>query len=427
MQQLPALALSLLAALVATRLLMPLARRLGHHWGLVDRPSWRRRQKEAVPCSGGLAIYLVVVVAATILWLIAGPAFDGTAIMALGFAGLGMLVLGVVDDRFGLHAEKKLLGQALVATIPMAAGLTLETLWLPGFGLVNLGPTAGAITLLWYLGFINSINLIDGLDGLAGGIVMLVLGAIFLGVVGKDPVGMIWSIVLFGAVAGFLRDNLSAQRIFLGDAGSMLLGLWLAGLALGLGSATPTVPWLALCAMFIPVLDTTSTILRRWRRGSSVFRPDAEHLHHRLLEVGVSPFRAIIVLWSVTAAAAAAGVAIAVHWSAALVVVAGTAIAFVELAYTLNREDDPSLAQVLGYIVGVRRHLDAVQEVTSQLAEVIEMDSWRPRSRPRIGGGMDGTVGPVAATDAPESLATKTTVAEEKTDVVLALPEDHPR
>jgi hypothetical protein len=129
----------------------------------------------------------------------------------------------------------------------------------------------------------------------------------------------------------------------------------------------------------------------------------------------------------VTAAAAAAGVAIAVHWSAALVVVAGTAIAFVELAYTLNREDDPSLAQVLGYIVGVRRHLDAVQEVTSQLAEVIEMDSWRPRSRPRIGGGMDGTVGPVAATDAPESLATKTTVAEEKTDVVLALPEDHPR
>jgi UDP-GlcNAc:undecaprenyl-phosphate GlcNAc-1-phosphate transferase len=403
MQQLPVLSLSLLAALVATRLLIPLARRLGHHWGLVDRPSWRRRQKEAVPCSGGLAIYLVVVAAASILWLTAGPAFDGKAIMALGLAGLGML------------------------TLPMAAGLTLEALWLPGFGLVTLGPTAGAITLLWYLGFINSINLIDGLDGLAGGIVMLVLGAIFLGVVGQDPVGMIWSIVLFGAVAGFLRDNLSAQRIFLGDAGSMLLGLWLAGLALGLGTATPTVPWLALCAMFIPVLDTTSTIVRRWRRGSSVFRPDAEHLHHRLLEVGVSPVRAVIVLWSVTAAAAAAGVAVTVHWSAALVVVAGAAIAFVELAYTLNREDDPSLAHVLGYIVGLRRHLDAVQEVTSHLAEVIEMDGWRPRSRPRIDAEPDQTVAPVVAAKVPGSLAAKASVAEEKTDVVLAHPEDHPR
>lgn len=424
MQQLPALSLSLLAALVATRLLMPLARRLGHHWGLVDRPSWRRRQKEAVPCSGGLAIYLVVVVAATVLWLVAGPAFDGKAIMALGFAGLGMLVLGVVDDRFGLHAEKKLLGQALVATIPMAAGLTLDTLWLPGFGLVNLGPTAGAITLLWYLGFINSINLIDGLDGLAGGIVMLVLGAIFIGVVGHDPVGMVWSIVLFGAVAGFLRDNLSAQRIFLGDAGSMLLGLWLAGLALGLGSATPVVPWLALCAMFIPVLDTASTILRRWRRGSSVFRPDAEHLHHRLLKVGVSPVRATVVLWSVTAAAAAAGVAVAVHWSAALVVVGGLAVAFVELAYTLNRDDDPTLAEVLGYIMGLRRHLDAVHEVTSNLAEVIELESWRPRAEARSAVGPEEPAVPAAT---PEVPPVETTIAEEKSDVVLALPEDSPR
>lgn len=422
MHELPALALTALAALVATRLLMPAARHLGLAWGLVDHPSWRRRHKEAIPCSGGLAIYVVVVGAAVALWLTVGPAFEGQAILSLGVAGLGVLVLGVVDDRFGLHAEKKLLGQALVATIPMAAGLTLDALWLPGFGVVSLGPTAGAVTLLWYLGFINSINLIDGLDGLAGGIVMLVLGSIFVGVVGQDPVGMLWTAAIFGAVAGFLRDNLSSQRIFLGDAGSMLLGLWLAGLSLGLGGHAPAVPWLALCAMAVPVLDTASTIVRRWRRGTSVFRPDAEHLHHRLLEVGVSPVRATIVLWSVSAAAAAAGLTGAVHWSAAIIVVAGIALAVIELAYTLDRNDDPSIAEVLGYLVGVRRHLDAVHEVTSHLAEVIDIEHWRPRRESKAGAA------PEVESPAPaKPAAAEAAAGQEKADVVLALPEDTPR
>lgn len=424
MNELPALCLTLLAAVVATRLLMPVARRVGHQWGLVDHPSWRRRQKEAVPCSGGLAIYLVVAAAAAVLWITVGPAFDGAAILALGVAGLGVLILGVVDDRFGLHAEKKLLGQALVATIPMAAGLTLQTVWIPGLGIVDLGPTAGALTLLWYLGFINSINLIDGLDGLAGGIVTLVLAAMFIGVLGHDPVGMLWTAAFLGAVAGFLRDNLSAQRIFLGDAGSMLLGLWLAGLALGLGEATPSVPWLVLAAMLVPVLDTGSTIVRRWRRGASVFRPDAEHVHHRLLEVGVSPVRATVVLWSVTAAAAAAGLAGVVHWAAAIVAVVGMAVAFVELAYTLDREDDPSLPQVLGYIVGMRRHLDAVHEVTSHLAEVIEIDTWRPRNPGPVEVGLAEPAAPPAA---KEPTVAEAAAGRENPDVVLALPEDPPR
>jgi UDP-GlcNAc:undecaprenyl-phosphate GlcNAc-1-phosphate transferase len=420
----PALALTLLAALVATRLLMPVARRLGHQWGLVDHPSWRRRQKAAVPCSGGLAIYVVVVVAAAVLWWTAGPAFDGKAIVALGVAGLGVLVLGVADDRFGLHAEKKLLGQALVATIPMAAGLTLQTVWLPGFGLVDLGPTAGALTLFWYLGFINSINLIDGLDGLAGGIIGLVLVAVFLGAMATDPVGMLWCVALLGAVGGFLRDNLSGQRIFLGDAGSMLLGLWLAGLALGLAGTSPAVPWLALCAMSVPILDTASTIVRRWRRHTSVFRPDAEHVHHRLLSVGISPFRATLVLWSVSAAAGAAGVALAVHWAAALIVVAGFALAFVELTYTLDREGDPPLPDVLRYILGVRPHLDAVHEVTAQLAEVIEMETWRPRRHARTAAA--GTERePTTVIEEPVPVTTP--VAEKNPDVVLAIPEDPPR
>ncbi|RKZ14510.1 hypothetical protein DRQ53_11370, partial [bacterium] len=259
------------------------------------------------------------------------------------------------------------------------------------------------------------------LDGLAGGIVAFVICAIFIGVAGIDPVGMIWSAVFFGAVTGFLRDNLSGQRIFLGDAGSMLLGLWLAGLALGLGASTPTVPWLALCAMLVPVLDTVSTIGRRWRRGASVFRPDAEHLHHRLLEVGVAPLRATVLLWAVTAAAAALGISGTVHWSALIVVVFGLAVASFELAYALDRNDDPALSQVLGYILGARRHLDAVHEVTSHLAEVIEIEAWRSRQ-------VQDTESRAAPSPQLTSDACKDelppTERREKSDVVLAIPED---
>ena len=202
----------------------------------------------------------------------------------------------------------------------------------------------------------------------------------------------------------------------------MLLGLWLAGLALGLGGQTPVVPWLALCAMAVPVLDTASTIVRRWRRGTSVFRPDAEHLHHRLLEVGVSPVRATIVLWSLSAASAAAGLTGAVHWSASIIVVAGLAMAVIELAYTLDRNDDPSMTQVLGYLLGVRRHLDAVHEVTSHLAEVIDIEHWRPRR------AVDAIPAPEAKTPrGPEPAAAEAAAGQEKADVVLALPEDSPR
>ena len=106
MELLPRLALVVLATVVATQVLMPFARRAGVAWGLVDHPSWRRRQKCAVPCSGGLAVYLTGVLAALALTFWIGSPFPPTALVALGLGGLGTIVLGMLDDRFGLHAEK---------------------------------------------------------------------------------------------------------------------------------------------------------------------------------------------------------------------------------------------------------------------------------------------------------------------------------
>lgn len=428
MELFPRLALTVLGTVVLTRLLMPIARRAGIAWGLVDQPNWRRRQKSPVPCSGGLAVYIAGVLASLLLTSWVGAPFAPAALLALALGGLGTIILGVLDDRFGLHAEKKLLGQILVVSIPMAGGLTLEHVALPLVGTIDLGVFAGPVTLFWYLGFINSVNLIDGLDGLAGGIVAIVAGTLLVAVHATDPVGALFVAALFGAVVGFLRDNLSRDRIFLGDAGSMLLGLWIAGFCLGLADKTPAVPGIAVCAMFIPVLDTFTTIVRRWRRGVSLFRPDAEHLHHRLLALGQPPFRATLCLWFATLAAASTGALVMGAPGAGVIALAAAAAAAVELAYTLQRDRHPRLGRVLGYLLGAHPSLHPADPVR-QLADVIEMQVYREQR---------GQFEQVAAGSTDVDSASETILAEVHpvpaeavsttggNDVVLAVPDDSP-
>lgn len=406
-----------LGAGVATHLLMPVVRRLAAAWGLVDHPSWRRNQKAAVPCSGGIAIYLAVAAGAVLLASQVGLPFAERSLWALGISGLGIIVLGVVDDRFGLHAEKKLLGQILIVSLPMASGLNLESIPVPFLGSVQLGLFAGPVTLFWYLGFINSINLIDGLDGLAAGIVCGVLGALLVVLHPGDPTGSLWTLLFLGSVAGFLRNNLSQRRIFLGDAGSMLLGLWLAGWTLGLSPRTPAVPVMAIAAMAVPILDTTTTILRRRRRGISVFRADAEHLHHRLLRLGSTPRRAVASLWFVTLAAASIGATVTGTPGAGILALGAVAAAAIDLAYMLPASGRPTASDALLYLVGFRSSV--VPAEGDGLAEVIEM---QPYQRGRRGvANEDPVPGPEPA---PESAEAKVGAAGEGADdVILALPE----
>jgi UDP-GlcNAc:undecaprenyl-phosphate GlcNAc-1-phosphate transferase len=412
---------SVLAPLASAALVhcfVPAARWLAHRYGLFDHPSWRRNQKEAVPCSGGLAIYVAILVAGLVLTATVGAPFAVRPLAALSIAGLAMIVLGAVDDRFGLHAEKKLLGQIVVVSLPMASGLLLDRLYLPGVGEITLGLLSGPVTLFWYLGFINSVNLIDGLDGLAGGIVALVLAALWTVVVPHDAVGALWILVSLGAVLGFLRHNLSSHRIFLGDAGSMLLGLWLAGLTLGLRERAVAAPWIVALAMAIPVLDTATTILRRRRRGVSVFRADDEHLHHRLMRLGMTARRAVAVLLLLTVACAAAGAMALGRAEAALLVLGGIAAAAVELAYTLPHEGSPRVGEALRYLAGFGRlSPEALPEelpVTAQLAPIIAIDPYQRRRE--------------QSADAPPAVGERAvqSASGHEADVVLALG-DEPR
>ena len=257
------------------------------------------------------------------------------------------------------------------------------------------------------------------------------MGALTLVVLGNDPQGALWTGALLGAVLGFLRHNLSEKRIFLGDAGSMLLGLWLAGLALGLSERNPGLAPIAALAMIVPVIDTSSTILRRWRRRVSVFRPDAEHLHHRLLQLGTTPRRATFCLWAITLAAAGVGARVLGVQGAGILALGALSAAAIELAYTIQQDRHPRLRRVFGYLLGIHSTLFPI-DPAEHLADVIEMTSYRRRRGASAPNGpeVETADAPAAATGASE-LSPSGPVEEPATssdgDVVLAIPKDAPR
>ena len=290
-------------AFVMSWLVQPHFRNLGFLTEIVDHPGGRRPHREPVPRTGGMAIFISFFCALYFLEnFVLKMALPWPWLMILCGAGLVILALGVGDDRFGIHAENKLYGQLLIIFGLMVLGQRFETITLPFAGTIELGGWSWPFTMFWYLGFINSMNLIDGLDGLASGI--SVLGALFLAVLALaagEATSALLATTLAGSTMAFLYWNISSRKIFLGDSGSMWMGLVIATLMLNL-SRNAAVPLPVLLApMLVPIWDTATTILRRYRRRSSIFAADDNHLHHRLLRLGFSPAQAVSTLLLVTA------------------------------------------------------------------------------------------------------------------------------
>jgi len=289
-------------AFVMSWLVQPHFRNLGFLTEIVDHPGERRPHREPVPRTGGMAIFIAFFCALYFLDHFVLPmALPWSWLVIIIGAGLVILALGVGDDRFGIHAEKKLYGQLAIILGLMLLGQRFDTITLPALGTVSLGGWAWPFTLFWYLGFINSMNLIDGLDGLASGISVLatlMLAALALAV--GDATSAILATTLAGATAAFLYWNISNRKIFLGDSGSMWMGLVVGTFMLNL-SQTAAVPLpILLAPMLVPIWDTATTIVRRYRRRTSIFTADDNHLHHRLLRLGLSPARAVVALLLVT-------------------------------------------------------------------------------------------------------------------------------
>lgn len=290
------------AALALSLATTPLVRAMARRIGAYDRPGPRRIHAQPVPTLGGLAIAAAVLGAAWAGYLLPGPIgrMDIRPLLGLTAASLPILALGVLDDLRRVTPLAKLAVQAMAATILVLFGYGIPMLSTPFGGGIHLGPLGMPLTVAWVVLVTNAINLIDGLDGLAAGAVFI--ASMSLWWVGRshlDLYVMFIAAVMAGATLGFLRYNFPPARIFMGDTGSQFLGLALAAISLienRKGTVTLTLLF-PLVAMGVPIFDSALAFVRRLASRQPVFRADSEHIHHRLLRLGLSPRGALFALW----------------------------------------------------------------------------------------------------------------------------------
>ena len=319
----------------------PLVIRMSKKLGAIDRPNDRKVHANPTPTLGGLAMFLAIMGGGAIATRL--PFFEGVFTQTsqmLGILGGGVVIfaLGAVDDLRDLPAPVKLAGQVFASGILFLAGVKMQFVLFPNGEVYSVSDDVSVlITVAWLVAMINAVNLIDGLDGLAAGLVAIAASAFFVytyqlsltqgesfrAFAAAPP---LLAIALVGATLGFLRYNFHPARIFMGDSGSMLLGLVLGGatvagitntsIASTLSIASAPQVFLAYSPLLIPLLvlalpfaDAILAVIRRARRRTSVFHADKEHLHHRLMDLGHGHRQAVLVMYIWSALAAGAGLA----------------------------------------------------------------------------------------------------------------------
>jgi UDP-GlcNAc:undecaprenyl-phosphate/decaprenyl-phosphate GlcNAc-1-phosphate transferase len=285
-------------AMVATMASLPLLAKLGTRWLIIDRPGVRKVHAAPIPRVGGLAMAVGVLVAAALA--IGLQAQDRWFLMA----GAVLVVFGALDDRFDLDYRVKLLGQLIAVNIVVILGdvqvhaITLDDrVMLPGW--ISL-----PLTVFFLVGVTNAVNLADGLDGLAGGTTFLCLCAVaLLSSVGDQSAGTALCLTFAGAVLGFLRFNTYPASVFMGDAGSQLLGFTIGVLSVRAtqNPASQVSAAIPILLLALPILDTLSVMVQRIGEGRSPFSPDKNHIHHKLLALGFGHHEAVMVIYAVQA------------------------------------------------------------------------------------------------------------------------------
>jgi UDP-GlcNAc:undecaprenyl-phosphate/decaprenyl-phosphate GlcNAc-1-phosphate transferase len=299
----------LLAALVAL-FATPLIRRAVRSLRILDHPDSRKQHDSPLPRAGGLApaFAFLLVGGGFVLFREAIPGMPGlrgvTQDHILGLFGGAILatVIGVLDDRFDLRARWQFAGQLGLAALAIATGIMIANVGDPfGPGKIQL-PLLLALpfTVVWVVGMINSLNFIDGLDGLSTGIALIAsvtLGVLSLTTQVNQPLVAVLCFALAGGLLGFLRWNFHPAVIFQGTAGVMFMGYALAVLSI-LGEAKVVA---ALLVLAVPIIDTFWVIVRRLSSGRSPFSPDRGHIHHRLLDLGLSHRATVLLILGVCA------------------------------------------------------------------------------------------------------------------------------
>jgi UDP-GlcNAc:undecaprenyl-phosphate GlcNAc-1-phosphate transferase len=299
------LAWPFLCALATALLLTPLLRRWAVPLGLVDKPDGHRKiHKDPIPRVGGLVVIagLVLTTGLWVWWQLAHGAGDLPPMgrMAALLGGVAMLVMvGVLDDRFDLRGRHKLLGQIVAVTlVVLPGGLRVDQVEFMARP-IPLGPLAIPFSYFLFLGAINAANLLDGMDGLLTSVGLV--GSVTLAVLAYlsgQTLTLLLAVALAGALLGFLTYNRPPASVYLGDSGSMSVGLLLTMMAVNLerkGDA-PLPLALPVCLLFLPILDTAAAIVRRKLTGKSIYTADRGHLHHCLARAGWKPAHVMILV-----------------------------------------------------------------------------------------------------------------------------------
>lgn len=297
---------SLVASFVATRQVRDIASRRG--WVSLPKEG-RHVHQAALPRLGGVAIFLAFSLS-LILWLSLSLAYPrllqglpAATLLRIYVPACLIFCLGIYDDLHGAGPYLKFAVQAIAAIMLFAGGMRI--LDLPVLGAHGLPWFVGLpLTVLWVVAITNAFNLIDGLDGLAAGSALFSTVVFFVvALVSQSWLGALMSVALAGAILGFLRFNFNPATIFLGDSGSLFIGFLLSALALACAQKAPTLVAVAIpvVSFGLPILETALSILRRLISGRPIFTADREHIHHKLLQMGMSHRQVVIVLYAVSA------------------------------------------------------------------------------------------------------------------------------
>jgi len=281
-------------ALAVAYFITPRVMELAIKVGALDAPDERKVHKGMIPRMGGLAIY-----AAFVLAVLASMHIN-REIMGLLVGGTVILIVGIIDDLKPLPAKVKLLGQIVAATVLVMFDIRIEWLTNPFGDMLYVDYLAIPLTILWVVSLTNTVNLIDGLDGLAAGVSTIASVTILLVALQQN----FWTVAILtaalaGSALGFLQHNFNPAKIFMGDTGSMFLGYMLAAISiLGAVKSAATIALIVpIVALGLPILDTAFAIIRRYMSGRPIFKPDKGHLHHRLLEMGLTQKQAVLLMY----------------------------------------------------------------------------------------------------------------------------------
>lgn len=290
---------AILASFITVLVVTPLVIKLAFKIGATDKPNARKVHQKIMPRLGGLAIFIGVAVG-----FVVGGLYE-QRMLSITLGAIIIVIIGILDDMYELSAKVKFGGQLLVAIMIVKSGLLVQVLYIPILGDTELGWLAYPITVFWIVGITNAINLIDGLDGLSAGISSIVLATLAY-MAFTSPWGTGAAIILplalitLASTIGFLFYNFHPAKIFMGDTGALFLGYCISVISLlGLYKSVTLFSFIVpIIILGVPIFDTTFAIIRRIVNKKPISAPDKSHLHHRLLAMGFSHRKTVLIIYA---------------------------------------------------------------------------------------------------------------------------------